>query len=438
MCWGQAFGYDPWGNLNVINSTLSQCNARILNVASDNNNRIIGYSYDPAGDLLGDGVFTYTWNGEGRMSTVASSLYGSETYTYDGDGHRVKKTTGNKLYWYSTSGEVLAETAGDGSNPTEYIFFGGRRIARRSSSGSVSYYLSDTLGSSRAVTNSNGDILDDCDFLPYGEERCIASTSGNNYKFTGLERDTESGLDHTLNRQYASNYGRWLSPDPAGKRAVKLDDPQTWNMYAYVRGNPTTNVDPLGLYTWAQACGAHDEKCEAQRQKFRDSLTELTKARNQFDPKSKEYRKIDRVLKAYGEEGKGGPKVALGKVEGEGGDYSPKTNTVTVDTSGLSEAQLATRVGHEGEHYADRGLQMHYFQREFRAFDLGSRVAGGLGLSKEQAAGAGTIWDPDWGKIRDEGLMWGVIGTWRTFYAGTAEYKADPAIWLPFDPFPDK
>jgi RHS repeat-associated protein len=247
MCWGQAFGYDPWGNLNVINSTLSQCAAGILNAPADQNNRIIGYNYDAAGDLLYDGVYTYTWDAEGRMATASSSLNGSETYTYDGDGHRVRKQTAGRLYWYGSGSEVLAETDASGNDPTEYIFFGGKRIARRDSSGNVSYYLSDMLGSSRVVTDSNGNLLDDCDFLPYGEERCAASSSGNHYKFDGMERDSESGLDHTLHRQYTSNYGRWLSPDPGGVKVVNLEDPQTWNLYSFVRDTPTTLTDPTGL-----------------------------------------------------------------------------------------------------------------------------------------------------------------------------------------------
>ena len=61
------------------------------------------------------------------------------------------------------------------------------------------------------------------------------------------ERDAESGLDPTPNRMFTSSYGRWLSPDPAGTKAVTLTDPQTWNMYAYVRNNPTTLTDPTGL-----------------------------------------------------------------------------------------------------------------------------------------------------------------------------------------------
>lgn len=42
-------------------------------------------------------------------------------------------------------------------------------------------------------------------------------------------------------------YGRWLSPDPAGLRAVTLVQPQSWNRYAYVSNAPLTASDPLGL-----------------------------------------------------------------------------------------------------------------------------------------------------------------------------------------------
>ena len=70
------------------------------------------------------------------------------------------------------------------------------------------------------------------------------NTCGPNYKFAGMERDSESGLDHTLFRQSASNQGRWLSPDPIGG---DISNPQSLNRYAYVLNNPTTLIDPLGL-----------------------------------------------------------------------------------------------------------------------------------------------------------------------------------------------
>ena len=110
----------------------------------------------------------------------------------------------------------------------------------------MDYYLSDKLGSASVVTDANGVKVDDCDYLPYGQTNCITSSSGNHYLYTGLERDADQ-LDHTLHRQYSSSLGRWMSPDPGGVKVVNMDTPETWNMYAYVADNPTTDTDPTGL-----------------------------------------------------------------------------------------------------------------------------------------------------------------------------------------------
>jgi RHS repeat-associated protein len=84
------------------------------------------------------------------------------------------------------------------------------------------------------------------DWYPFGGERVISDTltNPNHYKFTGMERDTETGLDHTLFRQFTSVYGRWYSPD---RMVGNVLNPQTWNRYAYVTNNPATMTDPFGL-----------------------------------------------------------------------------------------------------------------------------------------------------------------------------------------------
>jgi RHS repeat-associated protein len=86
--------------------------------------------------------------------------------------------------------------------------------------------------------------MTDQDFYPYGGERSYSSSSGNNYKFTGKERDTESQLDDFGARFYTSNYGRFLSADES--KYAHAPDPQTWNLYTYVANNPLNAVDPTG------------------------------------------------------------------------------------------------------------------------------------------------------------------------------------------------
>ncbi len=68
------------------------------------------------------------------------------------------------------------------------------------------------------------------------------------HKFTGKERDSESGLDYFGARFDASSLGRFMSPDPS-TLSVKLDDPQTLNRYVYARDNPLEYVDPNGKWS---------------------------------------------------------------------------------------------------------------------------------------------------------------------------------------------
>lgn len=78
--------------------------------------------------------------------------------------------------------------------------------------------------------------------------------------FTGKERDAESGNDYFGARYYASSMGRFLSPDWSAKQDpvpyARLDNPQTLNLYAYLRNNPLGGVDADG-----HCGGPNDPKC---------------------------------------------------------------------------------------------------------------------------------------------------------------------------------
>ncbi len=250
LCWGLDYSYDVYANLTTValDPARPSCTWTTLNAGISTNNRITntGFSYDAAGNVLSDGSFSYTWDAESQLKTAAGV-----TYTYDGDGRHVQKSNG-KLYWYGAGGEVIAESDVAGNFTDEYVFFGGKRIARRNvSSGNVYYYFADHLGSSRVVLQSGQSTpCYDADFDPFGGEHIVTNTCPQNYKFTGKERDAETGLDDFEARYYSSQFGRFHSADwsaiPVPVPYADLGNPQTLNLYAYVKNNPLNLTDPTG------------------------------------------------------------------------------------------------------------------------------------------------------------------------------------------------
>ena len=208
--------------------------------------------------MVSNASASYVYDGENRLLTTAGM-----TYTYDGDGNRVKKSSG-PLYWTGTGSDPLVETDLAGTLQKEYIFFNGKRVARRDADNSVHYYYSDHLGSASVITNATGTMppQEESDYYPYGGEIVVTNNDPNQYKFTGKERDSESGLDYFEARHYASSLGRFIQPDeflggpgdlfdvdePASQAMpyADINDPQSLNKYAYTHNNPLRYTDPNG------------------------------------------------------------------------------------------------------------------------------------------------------------------------------------------------
>src|SRR5580658_9261555 len=235
-----------------------------LSLVANSNNQITTFSYDASGNTLNDTHNSYTWNAESEIQTAAGV-----TYTYDGDGDRLQKSSG-KIYWYGAGSEILDESDSSGNITDEYVYFGGKRVAHRVVSGnSIYYYGEDFLGTSRQIFTSASALCYDADFYPFGGERAYTTTCTPTYKFEGKERDSETSNDDFGARYYSSSFARWTSPDwsaiPEPVPYANLTNPQTLNLYAMVNDNPETFADLNG----------HKLKCESNAPQCKSDLRKI-------------------------------------------------------------------------------------------------------------------------------------------------------------------
>lgn len=113
------------------------------------------------------------------------------------------------------------------------------QLFSRSDSSGTANALTDALGSTVALTDSNGAIQTQYNYEPFGRTVVTGSASGSATKYTGRE-DDETGLYYYRNRYYSPTLQRFTSEDPSGLNGGI-------NIYAYARNNPISLSDPLGL-----------------------------------------------------------------------------------------------------------------------------------------------------------------------------------------------
>ena len=218
--------------------------------ASNNHITTSGFTYDAAGDVTADSVHTYQWDAEGRISQIVDS---GISITFDAFGRRVYRSTSSAYvsYLLNPQGQLLGGTWTGGGWNAE-IPFNGRILAEYSgaTTGPVYFDHPNALGSEQQWTGPTGTESNagELQFYPWGQEGPNTTNGVLFQLYASLQLyDPESDGYQTPNRYLIPRHGRWLTPDPSGEKAVKLEDPQTWNMYAYVRNNPTTLTDPSGL-----------------------------------------------------------------------------------------------------------------------------------------------------------------------------------------------
>ena len=451
--WWQDFAYDTTGNRALLTGSFGTAGNNQPQVSSlatavpYANFRWSGSGYDARGNVnllfgasagagqQGPGM---SYDAESRIVSVTASTMPAISYVYDGEGRRVLKTVGSVTteLVYDGMGELVTEYGGTAtaSDPTIYL-------------------TSDWLGSTRMVTapasgTSQPKVVELRDYAPFGEELGLAvGGRGVKYapptypsvvpdavgqKFTGKQRDAESGLDYFGARYFSGAQGRFTSPDPLLSSAHILS-PQSWNRYSYALNNPLRFTDPLGLYV----CNGASSECRD----FESALKDVERARNTYKKGSAQYNALNGSLQAYGKKGvDNGVSVQFGATKSGGAgetnigiaisagsgtkrvtaDNPSGQNTVVTFDLGKNSGSglLGVSAAHEGIHVGDGtalagalpmdltggeasavlggAFNLTKYATELSAYGASSFAGQGLGFGSLKVGGNFEIWNSGW------------------------------------------
>jgi RHS repeat-associated protein len=227
------------------------------------------YGYDAHGNMLNlantDPRFDLQWDHRDMVHEIDLGGGGAAYYQYDAGKQRTRKRIVKQNgtdYWeriYLGGLDIYREYIGGNlvkRVESIHLVDGDQRllmvedVSRRGNNGPETdllfrYQYSNHLGSAVLELNEHAKIISYEEYHPYGTSAYRAVNAdiraeAKRYRYTGKERDEESGLYYHGARYYASWLGRWVSEDPMGLR----DGP---NVFCYVRDNPILLLDPNGM-----------------------------------------------------------------------------------------------------------------------------------------------------------------------------------------------
>jgi len=381
----QKYTYDKVGNILKWQQIGGHTNNYTRNYTYQNgNNRLdntqrgsatpISYTYDPAGNIkqLSNHLSPIEWNFENQPTKMVFAQNKEAHYRYDAAGERLRKivlTNGTrKERIYLGNYEVYREI-NDTTNTikkertTLHVADDTGRICIQewltienespiSSTDYVitpRYQLSNHLGSVGIELNETGDIISYEEYHPYGTTAYYwksTSISQKRYRYTGKERDEESGLSYHSARYYLPWLGRWLSADPAG-----LVDGVC--LYQYSRGNPVMLRDENGMQT-------------SDSTNFQDMLQEVITSGYNFSSEYSSLSKEDGTVSENGSitiSNNEGKTLTLNYTNGRWSSssnsnfYSGLVNSTLISTGPLLEQEIWNK------NFRDRGYILEHLHK---------------------------------------------------------------------------
>lgn len=166
------------------------------------------------------------------------------TFTYDGDGGRVKKYVSSSATTTTYIGSLYEEDSDDASR--KHIYLGANRLLTLDGLLEARYYHSDHLGSSNVISDNDGKELQHIEYYPFGAAYQSEGSQVISHKYTGKEEDVSTGLYFYGARYYEPELGRFTQPDTIVPNPY---NPQDLNRYSYCNNNPINYTDPTG-HSW--------------------------------------------------------------------------------------------------------------------------------------------------------------------------------------------
>jgi RHS repeat-associated protein len=238
------YAYDSAGNPTRIGNDTYTYNSADELVAGAG----MTYAYNAAGQRIAatpahGPATTYGYDQAGNLIAVRRPASGHEpaindSYTYGSDGLRSSQTIDGRtsnLTW--DTAEELPLLLSDGTN--SYIYGpDGLPVEQISNTGTTLYFHHDQQGSTRLLTNTNGEVEGAFIYSPYGELTARTGAATTPLLYDGQYTDTDTGLIYLRARSYDPVTAQFLSIDP--------DLEATHESYAYAGDNPLNHSDPTG------------------------------------------------------------------------------------------------------------------------------------------------------------------------------------------------
>ena len=227
-----------FGNMSCLlnGSTNGVCPGYGFNATT---NHMSPFTYDAAGDVTADGIYTYQYDAEGRLASVDSGS--TESYIYNALGQEVRFTTPNYTWdhVYDPAGAWIGRYSNGGWPVSGVFHLGSRPFAIYLDQ---AYFVHvNALGSTSMTSNAAGNVDGDSLLYPWGQSWVWGTPE---LHYAAFEyNDSATGLDPTLFRQYPPAQGRWLTPDPGGMKSSTSTTPRPGICM------PTWAITPHGTLT---------------------------------------------------------------------------------------------------------------------------------------------------------------------------------------------